>query len=148
MAGLIIPCQPSDEDLQVLEMKSHYRFTNRLLIREALQASSGFNQDGHKTLAMIGDSILRLVLVTHGYYGKQITGQISDTISKKASTANLSKQGFDLGIDKFIVKNSQPFVGPNVMATTTEAIVGAVYVDCNQQIQPCAVVMSALGVSP
>lgn len=67
---------------------------------------------------------------------------------QRVSNANLVKQGFIHGIDRFIVKNrSQSHVMPNVMADTMEAIVGAVYLDCNQQIQPCADVMTALGLS-
>jgi ribonuclease-3 len=69
-------------------------------------------------------------------------------IKEKAGNAYLSQQGFDLGIDKFIVKNpSQSFVGNKVMAATMEAIVGAVHLDCNGQIAPCADVMTALGLS-
>ena len=69
-------------------------------------------------------------------------------IQLKASNASLAKQGFILGIDKFIVKNRSQFeIMPNVMATTMEAIVGAVYLDCNQQTKPCADVMTALGLS-
>lgn len=69
-------------------------------------------------------------------------------IQQRASNAYLAKQGFVLGIDKFIVKNPSQFeIMPSVMATTMEAIVGAVYLDCNQQIQPCADVMTALGLS-
>lgn len=69
-------------------------------------------------------------------------------IKNKAGNANLYKQGFNLGIDKFIIKNpSQVDIGRNVMATTMEAIIGAVYLDCNQRIQPCADVMAALDLS-
>ncbi|KAJ5374595.1 hypothetical protein N7517_006601 [Penicillium concentricum] len=70
--GLIIPCQPSDEELQVFEEKINYHFTNRLLIREALQTCNGLNQDGNKTLAMIDDAIVHLVIVTHSYYKSQM----------------------------------------------------------------------------
>lgn len=69
-------------------------------------------------------------------------------IAQRASNAYLAKQGFIHGIDKFIVKNPSQFdIMPKVMATTMEAIIGAVYLDCNQQIQPCADVMTALGLS-
>lgn len=69
-------------------------------------------------------------------------------VDVRAGNTHLAKQGFVLGIDKFIVKNpSQRDIMPKVMSTTMEAIVGAVYLDCNQQIQPCVDVMTVLGLS-
>lgn len=62
--------------------------------------------------------------------------------------AHLSKQGFDLGIDQFIVKNPiQLDIGNRLMATTMEAIIGAVNLNCNGQIPLCAGAMAALGIS-
>ncbi|KGO59748.1 hypothetical protein PEX2_053260 [Penicillium expansum] len=47
-----------------------------------------------------------------------------------------------------VVKNPcQSQIGRNVMIDTMQAIVGAVYLDCNEQIPPCADVMTALGLS-
>ncbi|KAJ6148999.1 hypothetical protein N7471_000198 [Penicillium samsonianum] len=144
----VFPFLPSDEELQLFEEKIKYRFTDRIWARKALQTSSAFNEDGNKTLAMIGDAILRLVIVDHGHQEKKTRGEISNMITRKASNAYLSDQGFDLGIGEFIIMNPSQFViGHNVMAATMEAIIGAVYLDCNQQIQPCADVMAALDLS-
>ncbi|CDM37817.1 Ribonuclease III domain [Penicillium roqueforti FM164] len=159
---------PSDEELQVLEQKINYSFSNRTLLREALQPATWVNEDGNKKLAMVGNSIMRLVIVNHGLKGKKTRGmcfshtgyyftnlrfrlwlgQISDMFTLKASKSSLCAQGFYLGISKFVVKRpTQLVVGPTIMATTMEAIVGAVYLDCNEQIQPCAVVMNALDIA-
>ncbi|CAG8905856.1 unnamed protein product [Penicillium egyptiacum] len=139
---------PSDAELEDFEKKIKYRFSNRALIREALQASSAVNEDGNKTLALIGDKLLDVVIVTSGRSKNKIRGDISNMIQQKAGNDYLCKQGFALGIDKFIVKNpSQSDVGKKVMAATMEAIVGAVFLDCNKQIAPCADVMTALGLS-
>ncbi|KAF7525649.1 hypothetical protein PCG10_004640 [Penicillium crustosum] len=148
MVGRYICALPSDEELQVFEEKINYSFTNYTLSREALQVSNGFNGDGNKGLALIGDSILDLIIVISGRKKNKTKGEISEMIQLKASNAALAKQGFVLGIDRFIVKNpSQIEIMPKVMATTMEAIVGAVYIDCNEQIQPCEDVMTALGLS-
>lgn len=66
MVGRYILALPSDEELQVFEKKINYSFTDYVLLREALQASSGFNGDGNKKLALIGDRILDLIIVTSG----------------------------------------------------------------------------------
>lgn len=69
-------------------------------------------------------------------------------IQQRACNAYLSKPGFDLGIDQFNVKNPiQLDIGNRLVATTMEAIIGAVYLDCNGQIPPCAGAMAALGIS-
>ncbi|KAJ5781841.1 uncharacterized protein N7518_010324 [Penicillium psychrosexuale] len=139
---------PSDEELQVLEQKINYSFSNRTLLREALQPATWVNEDGNKKLAMVGNSIMRLVIVNHGLKEKKTRGQISDMFTLKASKSSLCAQGFYLGISEFVVKRpTQLVVGPTIMATTMEAIVGAVYLDCNEQIQPCAVVMNALDIA-
>lgn len=66
MVGRYIFPLPSDEELQVFKEKINYSFANDALLREALQASSGFNGDGNKRLALIGDIILDLVIVISG----------------------------------------------------------------------------------
>lgn len=66
MVGRYICALPSDEELQVFEEKINYSFTNYTLSREALQVSNGFNGDGNKDLALIGDSILDLIIVISG----------------------------------------------------------------------------------
>ncbi|KAJ5231109.1 hypothetical protein N7489_011817 [Penicillium chrysogenum] len=148
MVGRYLLPLPSDDEIEVLEKKIQYRFVDRELLREALQASTDRNQDGNKTLAFFGDLVLDLVLAISGRKENKPRGKIKEMSEQKAGNVHLSKQGFDLGIDKFIVKNpSQTVVGINVMATTMEAIVGAVYLDCNKQIAPCADVMVALGLS-
>ncbi|CAI7653269.1 unnamed protein product [Penicillium palitans] len=139
---------PSDEDLNVFEEKIHYSFANKALLREALQVPSGFNGDGNKRLALIGDKILGLILARSGRNENKTKGKTTEMINARAGNAHLAKQGFVLGIDIFIVKNPcQCDIMPKVMADTMQAIIGAVYIDCNEQIQPCVDVMIVLGLS-
>lgn len=60
---------PSDEDIEAFEnsvLRHAYRFTDRALIREALQCPGIFNPSGQQTLALVGDATLRLFLVDQG----------------------------------------------------------------------------------
>ncbi|CAG8937556.1 unnamed protein product [Penicillium salamii] len=60
---------PSNEEIEVFEnsvLGNAYRFTDRALIREALQGPSIFNHHGQKTLALVGDATLRQFLVDQG----------------------------------------------------------------------------------
>ncbi|KAJ5477728.1 hypothetical protein N7530_003237 [Penicillium desertorum] len=93
---------PSDEELQVLEQK-----INRALLREALQPPNRYNEDGNKSLTLVGDKVLDLVI-----------GKISDMIQYKAGNTYLSREGFRLGLGQLIVKNpSQSFIGNKIMAS-------------------------------
>lgn len=66
MVGNWIFPHPSDDRLQVFEEKIDYRFTDRLLAREALQSPNSSNEDGNRTFALIGDKVIDLVIVTTG----------------------------------------------------------------------------------
>lgn len=66
MVGRYILTHPLDEELQVLEKKINHSFANGALLREALHVPSGWNGDGNKELALIGDIILDLVIGTSG----------------------------------------------------------------------------------
>jgi ribonuclease-3 len=66
MVGHYLFSLPSDDELEDFEKKINYRFIDRALLREALQASAAWNEDGNKTLALIGDRVLDLVIVISG----------------------------------------------------------------------------------
>ncbi|KAJ5779748.1 hypothetical protein N7457_007468 [Penicillium paradoxum] len=148
MKGHIFSSLLSDDRVQILEDKIGYHFTSRDLLREALQSSNGVNGDANKNLALIGDAVIDTVLVIHGYGKKQPKGMISDVKSQRAGNKYLTAQGFSLGIDQFVVINpSQTVVGVKVMATTMEAIIGAVFLDSGHQLGPCIKLMVVLGLS-
>jgi ribonuclease-3 len=65
-----------------------------------------------------------------------------------ASNENLFNRGVAVGLDPFIVKNPGQWgimAGKNVMATTMEAIIGAVYYDSNKNVHDYERVMAVLG---
>jgi len=67
-----------------------------------------------------------------------------------ATNTNLYNQGLALGLDPFIVKNPGQWgtvAGRISMATTMEAIFGAVWYDSNRNRGACERVIAALGLS-
>lgn len=64
-------------------------------------------------------------------------GGITNAQNTCATNKNLAEIGFSLGIDAYIQLNpsSQGVVPERLMATTIEAIIGAVYLDCNKDIE-------------
>lgn len=66
--NLLIPL-PTDADIDTFErefLQQTYHFTNRDLLRQALQGSGPFNPNGNKVLALAGDAFLRQALVDQG----------------------------------------------------------------------------------
>lgn len=89
----VFPFLPSDEELQLFEEKIKYRFTDRIWARKALQTSCAFNEDGNKTLAMIGDPILDLVIVDYGHKENKTRGK------HFAHTGYFISRTYDFGSD-------------------------------------------------
>lgn len=151
-----------------------YQFTERLILWEAMQAagsmvrSAGGREfvDGNKRLAVIGDTVLQLVLAETWYGGSasrgildsactggdivlmQVAEQFSQTLSQVASNANLDSIGRQRGLQRFVNGNPSQgqIVSPITMAATVEAILGAVYLDSN--LEEVGEVMRTLGLAP
>ncbi|KAJ5542727.1 hypothetical protein N7535_005151 [Penicillium sp. DV-2018c] len=144
---------PSDEEIEAFEnsvLGQAYRFTNRALIREALQGPSIFNHSGQKTLALVGDAILRQFLVDGGRERNKTPEEIQNVITKVASNDNLYDRGIALGLDPFIVKNPGQWgitAGKKTMPTTMEAIIGAVFYDSAKNGDDLERVLTALGLA-
>ncbi|KAJ5131464.1 uncharacterized protein N7515_007503 [Penicillium bovifimosum] len=143
----------SDEKIETFEnvvLGQAYRFTNRALIREALEAPNALNPNGPKTLAMVGDAEHRLYFVVQGRERNRLPGHIQNVITNVASNDNLYAQGLALGLESFIVKNPAQWdlpVGRKTMATTMEAIIGAVYYDSGKNRDATERVITALGLA-
>ena len=134
-----------------------YDFTDPLILWEALQAAgSGIRfagtrhfPDGNKRLAVLGDTILQLVLVQDWYDSAEVRGIVvfgyiavvpasytepgraSDIVQDVGSNANLDRAGRIHGLDEFICRNPSQagYISPATMTATMEAILGAVYLD-------------------
>lgn len=55
-----------DEKLVNAENIISYRFTDRLQLRQALQLADSTHLDGNKYLALVGDTVIKMVLVKEG----------------------------------------------------------------------------------
>lgn len=73
-------------------------------------------------------------------------GMISKVISAKASNAHLAEVGIDNALDQLVYTNpaQHGLVSPRTMATAVEAILGAVYVDSEEDLQVTRSVLEAL----
>ncbi|KAL9137874.1 MAG: hypothetical protein Q9175_000901 [Cornicularia normoerica] len=99
-----------DTVLQAVKDIIGYRFRERLILWEAMQAagsnvrSAGDREfaDGNKRLAVIGDTVLQLVLAEEWYSGGTVREQVSQALSQVASNANLDRIGRQRGLQTFV----------------------------------------------
>ncbi|KAB8239006.1 ribonuclease III domain-containing protein [Aspergillus alliaceus] len=126
-----------------------HRFTDRLQLRKALQLADSIHQDGNKYLALLGDTVIKLVLVKEGLCRHATRGQISNIISEKLSNTYLAQRGFSTGLAECVYKNRSQgnTIYPGPMASTVEAIIGAVFIDSGEKVTAAEGVMEALGIS-
>lgn len=79
------------EELQDAEDIINYMFAEPSLLHEALQASGCESPDGNKRLALVGDAVLKLVLVAEGHDRDEPRGMytiLTDKIKKKPSRSD------------------------------------------------------------
>ncbi|OGM50308.1 RNAse III [Aspergillus bombycis] len=133
MSRLLIP---TDARIQPIQQIINYLFINPANCYEALRTPGStpiiapHRLDGHKDLAQLGDAVLRLVLVKDGYQAH-------------------ATRGFQKGLDRYLYVNPSQggAVSDKVMATTVEAILGAVYIDSGENIQAVRSVVAELGLA-
>ncbi|KAJ6021098.1 hypothetical protein N7540_006602 [Penicillium herquei] len=139
----------SDIKIQAVERILQYEFQDKRLLEQALEAAGSTSRpEGNKRLALLGGAALQLSHHEVGFEARQSIGHITISLSKKASKENLTAIGFSLGLNKFIILNlsSQGVVQPRLMATTVEALIGAVYRDSQNSTQVALSVIKALGI--
>ncbi|KAH1404471.1 hypothetical protein KXW53_002198 [Aspergillus fumigatus] len=140
---------PEEGQLLAVEELIGFRFTNRYWLLEALQAAGLINRDGNKKLAIIGDKVLGLILALEGYARNEARERISNVISQNASNSYLAERGFLIGLDRYIFNNPAQgdLIPAKLMATTVEAIIGAVVRDSDGDLTVVENVAGALGLS-
>ncbi|KAF2137433.1 uncharacterized protein K452DRAFT_278680 [Aplosporella prunicola CBS 121167] len=133
-----------------------YRFKNPNYLWEALQAHGShvtkidgrFIGEGNKRLALVGDSVLRLVLLGDWYPSSFYTAGATPVLVKLLSNEYLDKRGRELGLETFIVKNlaQGKVVYKRTMASTMEGILGAIYLDSGKNLEKVESSMSTMGI--
>ncbi|OQE16688.1 hypothetical protein PENSTE_c023G06843 [Penicillium steckii] len=138
-----------DGNLAKAEEIISYRFKDRLGLRRALQLADSIHQNGNKDLALLGDTVIKLILVKEGLRRHATRGQINNAVSEKSSNAYLVQRGFSTGLAECVFANRSQgnTIYPGPMASTMEAIVGAVFIDSEENTLVVKGVMEVLGVS-
>ncbi|KAJ5593531.1 RNAse III [Penicillium hordei] len=126
-----------------------YRFKDRLGPRRALQLADSIHQNGNKDLALLGDTVIKLILVKEGLRRHAARGQINNVVSEKSSNTYLAQRGFSTGLAEcaFANRSQGNTIYPGPMTSTMEAIVGAVFIDSKEETLVVKGVMEALRVS-
>ena len=147
-------------DLQTLQTQLHYSFKNAHLLEEALTAAGASVSradvdgpaSGNKRLALIGDAVLRLSVLDEWYPGGGSTGAWENRTQKYATDVAVAtghNMVVDVGTNEklaelakarhltaWLIENPcQAGQEPKVtLASTVEAVIGAVWVDCDRNL--------------
>ncbi|KAF7909985.1 uncharacterized protein EAF01_003703 [Botrytis porri] len=139
-----------------VENELKYNFKENRLLEEALVTSgvvseknSIVERQGNRRLALIGDALIRLELV-HNRYLEGATLETSQRcVSKNASNRNLGTIGQHNGlVDQMVLPASQHEPALYTVATTVEALIGAIWLDSEQDFDVAGRAIRALHIEP
>ncbi|KAG7002085.1 IMP-specific 5'-nucleotidase 1 [Physcia stellaris] len=128
-----------------------YQFNDLSLLTEALQAPGSPIRyagtraipDGNKRLALLGDTVLELALLEHWYEGGSPRGAGHSYTEIEGNNNRLAMVARQHGLEAYV--NNDPSrrgaVANSTLANTVEAILGAVYLDSNKDIDIVKAVM-------
>lgn len=144
-----------DHAVRSVEGIISYHFNDPYFVLEAVSAAGSLTfggsrrfPDGNKRLAILGDTVLQLVLAGDWYDGAAPRAAYDRIRQQVASNQNLNQIGNTNGLNAFVIlagaQAGQSTIPPATMAATVEAIIGAVYLDSNNMSTVMAV-MSTLG---
>ncbi|KAJ6003609.1 hypothetical protein N7522_006301 [Penicillium canescens] len=139
----------SAESIRAIESILNYEFHDKSLLDKAFEAPGATEaRGGHQRQALIGDAALKLVLTELGYEGNASTGEITISRDSRVSNENLKRLGESLGLNAYFRLNpsSQGVVPRSMMATTMEAIIGAVYLDSGKDMATTRALVNRLGI--
>ncbi|KAL9026665.1 MAG: hypothetical protein Q9196_004703, partial [Gyalolechia fulgens] len=129
-----------DRIVRGVEGVMSYHFDDPYFVLEAVSAAGSLTfggprrfPDGNKRLAILGDTVLQLVLAGD-WYDSAASRAVFDRIRQQvASNQNLNQIGNTTGLNAFVIlagaQAGQGTIPPATMAATVEAIIGAVYLD-------------------
>lgn len=128
--------------IEICQQIIGYRFRNTKYIRQALTPLGSINQ----RLALVGDKVADAQLVGRWYVDKKqpLRSQWSSVRNSLVSNENLAEVGVRLRIQDCTSPPCRP--GPG-MATTMEAIIGAVWLDSKRDFGAVNAVMERLGLT-
>ncbi|KAF2124491.1 ribonuclease III [Dothidotthia symphoricarpi CBS 119687] len=144
-----------DKAAQIEEMIG-YTFNNKLFAAEAVQMAAPqtavihegmfFGLENNKRLSLLGDAVLAKVLCDKWFHARDNRGHarsLSDwTTARNDLLSNdaLAQRGYDLGVDGCVILSpGMHTVSRKMVASSVEAIVGAVYRDGGDSAVLCVI---------
>ncbi|KFY16796.1 hypothetical protein V492_01089 [Pseudogymnoascus sp. VKM F-4246] len=140
-----------DTLIAAAEILTGYIFNDDESLWEALQARGSnavfLYSEGNKRLAMIGDVVLKLIILDDLRTRNMARGAMDRVVQRIVNNINLARVGRQIHVDQLVNRNpsQQGDVPPRTIADTVEAILGAVYLDSGKDIESVRLVMARLG---
>ncbi|KFY02952.1 hypothetical protein O988_01770 [Pseudogymnoascus sp. VKM F-3808] len=128
-----------------------YAFNNDELLWEAVQAPGSnaafLYPEGNKRLAMIGDSVLKPIILDDLRPRNMTIGAMNNIVQVIVNNTNVERIGRQIHIDEIVNRNpaQQGSVSPRTITDTVQAILGAVYLDSGRNIDCVRLVMVKFG---
>ncbi|KAI6910282.1 hypothetical protein KC318_g3321 [Hortaea werneckii] len=122
-----------------------YRFKDENVLLDALDTTGLRVQQSNQRLALLGDAILKFIILDDWYP----TGAGNDHVSRIGSNANLAAAARLHGIGACVLTNPgrRGPVSQATLSTMVEAIIGAVYLDSEKDFGAVHTFMEALGLT-
>ncbi|MBD3196281.1 MAG: hypothetical protein GF317_14580 [Candidatus Lokiarchaeota archaeon] len=128
-------------NLKRFENKINYNFQNKSLILKALTTPEFAHEFGladYEVLETIGDAVIKLVFILKKYNeGIKDPGIITKIKQQLENNSTLSKIAIEyFNLNEYIYKSiTQRISGTKILADVFEAICGALYLDCDQDLK-------------
>ncbi|KAI7475429.1 hypothetical protein KC351_g10091 [Hortaea werneckii] len=131
--------------ISLIQDLSGYRFRDENILLDAIDTTGLRVQQSNQRLALLGDSILKFIILDDWYP----TGAGNDHVSRIGSNANLAAAARLHGIEAcvFTHPGHRGPVSQATLSTTVEAIIGAVYLDSENDLNAVRAFMKALGLT-
>ncbi|KAJ5111455.1 hypothetical protein N7532_001990 [Penicillium argentinense] len=126
-----------------------YQFQHRDLMEEALEEAEP-ETAGNERLALLGDKVLALMLLQRWYGEGNTTEQGTNLLQAYACNRQVTSRARALDLQKFIHKrlDLERSVPDHALASTVEAILGAVWLDSEEKIKRVNDVMEKISLYP
>ncbi|KAI6804100.1 hypothetical protein KC356_g2767 [Hortaea werneckii] len=126
-----------------------YSFRDENILLDALDTTGLRVQQSNQRMALLGDAILKFVILGDWYPTGTPKGAGNDHVSSIGSNANLAAAARLHGIEACVLTNPghRGPVSQATLSTTVEAIIGAVYLDSEKNLDAVRTFMEALGLT-
>lgn len=156
-----------EKNISAIEKTIAYTFNDKSLLKQAFTRTSFCNEQSAKenyqsneVLEFFGDSVLSCAIITlllkgqtekyrHGIKTQLNEGDFSNIKSRLSDKKNLSESTAALGLQKYLLMGEgDSKLGienePSVMEDLFESIIGAVYIDCGEDMKTVLGVVSKM----